>query len=157
MLKGYNSRQIERAEGDLRRGFRTTGLWAWSRHPVCDFLVHVCMVQFVPLTYLLHFQNFICEQLNFWILPLFTLRATVPDAVFTKLWSAARATFDLRDSIYIRDAVKQVAPYIFNYTWLSSIGMSCILVGSTVLLTEPISSSKYPKYRQYQRRVGMFL
>lgn len=34
MLKGYNSRQIERAEGDLKRGFRTTGLWAWSRHPV---------------------------------------------------------------------------------------------------------------------------
>ncbi|KAK9900301.1 hypothetical protein P389DRAFT_192582 [Cystobasidium minutum MCA 4210] len=133
MLKGYSPKQLDRAEGDLKRGFTTSGLWAWSRHP-----------------------NFICEQLNFWILPLFTLRATVPEAVFTKVFSAARATIDLHDSIYIRDALKQAAKYIFNYSWISSIWMSSILIGSTVLLTEPISSSKYPKYRQYQRRVGMF-
>lgn len=40
MLKGYTSKQIARAEGDLKRGFRTTGLWAWSRHPVCANAYH---------------------------------------------------------------------------------------------------------------------
>ena len=34
MLAGKSPHQIEIAEGNLRRGFLTSGLWAWSRHPV---------------------------------------------------------------------------------------------------------------------------
>jgi hypothetical protein len=102
-------------------------------------------------------QNFICEQLNFYILPLLTIRATVPDVVFKKLWSAARTSFDLRNHIYIFDAIKQAVPHIFNYSWFAALGMTGIFLGSTMLLTEPISLSKYPKYKQYQQRVGMYL
>ena len=34
MLAGKSQRELEQAEGDLRRGFVTSGLWAYSRHPV---------------------------------------------------------------------------------------------------------------------------
>lgn len=158
MLKGYSPDEIARSEGDLRRGFLTRGLWAWSRHPVCEQLLFVIsssapfLLNEAPMR-----QNFICEQLNFYILSLFTVRATVPDAIFTKIWSAARTSFDLKTYIYLFDALKSAAPQIFNYSWLAAVGMSSVLVGSTILLTEPISSGKYPKYKDYQRRVGMFL
>jgi len=132
MLQGKTPRQIEVAEGNLRRGFLTSGLWAWSRHP-----------------------NFLCEQLNFWILSLFTVRATVPQVVFEKLWSSLRASIDLRTPLYIVEAVKAASPHIFNYSWIAGISMTALFYASTAL-TEEISSGKYPKYAEYQKRVGMF-
>lgn len=54
--------------GKLNRGFRTDGLFAYSRHP-----------------------NFACEQANYYILYLFTLRATVPKQVFTHLFSTLQS------------------------------------------------------------------
>lgn len=132
MLQGKTPRQIEVAEGNLRRGFLTDGLWAWSRHP-----------------------NFLCEQLNFWILPLFTLRATVPQTVFDKLWLSLRASIDLKTPLYIVEAVKTAAPHLLNYSWIAGISMTALFYASTTL-TEAISAGKYPKYAEYQRRVGMF-
>ena len=132
MLQGKTPRQIEVAEGNLRRGFLTSGLWAWSRHP-----------------------NFLCEQLNFWILSLFTVRATVPQVVFEKLWSSLRASIDLRTPLYIVESVKAASPHIFNYSWIAGISMTALFYASTAL-TEEISSGKYPKYAEYQKRVGMF-
>lgn len=120
-------------EGNLQRGFLTSGLWAWSRHP-----------------------NFLCEQLNFWILPLFTVRATVPQAIFDQLYSSAKTSIDLRQPAYFIDNFKIAIPHFFNYSWIISLAMSGLFLAST-LLTEYISSDKYPKYRTYQQRVGMFL
>jgi len=133
VIAGASRRQVEVAEGDLKRGFLTSGLWSYSRHP-----------------------NFLHEQLNFWILSLFTLRATVPEVVFEKIWQSARTSFDLRDPIHIVNALKAAAPHLLNYSWIAGISMSSLFFCST-LLTEAISAGKYPKYREYQRRVGMFL
>lgn len=104
---------------------------------------------------LLHHQNFFCEQLNFWILPLFTLRATVPQKVFEHLWASLKTSIDLRNPYYIIEAVKAASPHLFNYSWLISLGMTALFLAST-RLTEAISLGKYPKYKEYQRRVGMF-
>lgn len=133
MLSGKSPRQVEVDEGNLKRGFVTSGLWAYSRHP-----------------------NFLAEQTTFWLLSLFTLRATVPEVVFEKIWSSLRASIDLKQSVYIVDALKAAAPHLLNYSWIAGISMSTLFFCSTIL-TESISAGKYPKYREYQRRVGMFL
>ena len=38
MIAGASPRQVEVAEGDLKRGFLTSGLWSYSRHPVSSLL-----------------------------------------------------------------------------------------------------------------------
>jgi hypothetical protein len=101
-------------------------------------------------------QNFLCEQINFWILPLFTLRATVPKVVFDDIFSSIKTSVALKDPSYAYETVKAASGHIFNYSWCPAIAMTLLFLSSTPL-TESISSSKYPKYRQYQRRVGMFL
>ncbi|KAL7005270.1 hypothetical protein EMMF5_005243 [Cystobasidiomycetes sp. EMM_F5] len=133
MLAGASARQVEVDEGHLRRGFVTSGLWAWSRHP-----------------------NFLCEQLNFWILSLFTWRATVPHAVFEEIWQSAKASLTQRQPEIIIRTIKAASPHLFNYSWYAAIAMTSLFISSTTL-TEWISNGKYPKYRAYQRRVGMFL
>lgn len=84
---------------DLDRGFLTSGLWAYSRHP-----------------------NFFAEQTIWFVL---------------YQWSCY-ATNNL-------------------YSW-TGIGSGCLVLlfqGST-LLTEGITASKYPEYKEYQKQVGMF-
>ena len=142
-------------EGNLQRGFLTSGLWAWSRHPVSDIGEFGRSSWPKPLDYVFQ-QNFLCEQLNFWILPLFTVRATVPQAIFDQLYSSAKTSIDLRQPAYFIDNFKIAIPHFFNYSWIISLAMSGLFLAST-LLTEYISSDKYPKYRTYQQRVGMFL
>lgn len=85
---------------ELERGFRTSGLWAYSRHP-----------------------NFVSEQCIWW-------------------------TFYLWSSV--------VAGSPLNYTIAGPIIYSLVFVGSTPI-TEYISSSKYPEYKEYRKQVGMFL
>lgn len=85
---------------DLDRGFNTTGLFAWSRHP-----------------------NFAAEQ-SFWV----TLY----------VW----ASFTIDTSI--------------NWTIVGPAAYLILFQASTYL-TEWISANKYPEYKEYQRRVGMFI
>lgn len=84
---------------DLNRGFNTTGLWKYSRHP-----------------------NFAAEQ-TIW----FSLYA----------WSAITTNT--------------------TFSWASAgiINLMLIFAASTVL-TEWITGSKYPEYKEYQRQVGKF-
>jgi len=124
--------------GKLTRGFRTDGLFAWSRHP-----------------------NFTCEISNYYILYLFTLKATVPKAVFTNFFSVlqnvASKAVDKKsvDTDTLIQLVKDTAPHLINYSILSPLAVTMLFYSST-LLTEQISSSKYPLYREYQKRVAMF-
>lgn len=85
---------------ELELGFRTTGLWAYSRHP-----------------------NFATEQMVWW-------------------------TFYLWSSI--------TAGTPFNWTAIGPAIYTSIFLGSTPI-TEYITRSKYPEYKQYQQQVGMFL
>ena len=85
---------------DLDRGFNTTGLFAWSRHP-----------------------NFAGEQ-SFWV----------------TLYVWASSTTD--------------AP--INWTIIGPASYLILFQASTYL-TESISAKKYPEFKEYQRRVGMFI
>lgn len=85
---------------DLDRGFNTTGLFAWSRHP-----------------------NFAAEQ-SFWV----------------TLYVWASYTID--------------SP--INWTIIGPAAYLILFQAST-FLTERISAKKYSEYREYQRRVGMFI
>ncbi|EME48837.1 hypothetical protein DOTSEDRAFT_76350 [Dothistroma septosporum NZE10] len=84
----------------MDRGFNTTGLWKYSRHP-----------------------NFAAEQ-SIWIL--------------LYAWSCFES---------------QTA---WNWTFGGVIGYVLVFAGSTPL-TERISSEKYPEYKLYQERAGMFV
>ncbi|CAK3884022.1 related to DUF1295 domain [Lecanosticta acicola] len=84
----------------MDRGFVTTGLWKYSRHP-----------------------NFAAEQ-AIWVL--------------LYLWSCVDTN------------------QYWNWTFVGVLGYVGVFSGSTPL-TEWISGSKYPEYRMYQARVGMFL
>jgi len=116
------------SKADADRGFVAEGLWSISRHP-----------------------NFLCEQL-FWLwATLFPILAE-PDF----LLSTTPITFKLShpetwsfSALIMHDDVTpfwHVAP---------ALGLSCLFVAST-LFTEYVTSKKYPAYRAYQRRVGMF-
>jgi steroid 5-alpha reductase family enzyme len=85
---------------DLDRGFNTTGLFAWSRHP-----------------------SFAAEQ-SFWV----TLY----------VWAS-----------HITDAP-------INWTIIGPAAYLILFQASTYF-TEWISAKKYPEYKEYQRRVGMFI
>ncbi|KAB5590056.1 Integral membrane protein [Ceratobasidium theobromae] len=102
--------RMEWTEEDVKRGFVTKGLWAWSRHP-----------------------NFLCEQ-TFWYL----------QALFPIL-----ATTSLSDVKY---------PDIMPALWplVPPLALSALFMASTSF-TESISSGKYPDYRVYRSRVGMFV
>lgn len=84
---------------ELDRGFCTSGLWAYSRHP-----------------------NFVSEQLVWWSF---------------YLWSSVQAEKPL------------------NWTIAGPITYSLIFLGSTPI-TEYISAGKYPEYKEYKQKVGMF-
>ena len=85
---------------DLERGFNTTGLFAWSRHP-----------------------NFAAEQ-SFWV----------------TLYVWASFTIDTP----INWTIVGPAAYL-------------ILFQASTYLTEWITGNKYSEYKEYQRRVGMFI
>lgn len=61
----------------------------------------------------------------------------------------------LSDHTYFVNSLKSASEHLLNYSWIIAIAMS-VLFRSSTILTEAISSGKYPKYREYQKRVGMF-
>ena len=85
---------------DLDRGFITSGLWAYSRHP-----------------------NFAAEQLIWFIL---------------YQWGCYSSGT------------------LLNWAGIGAGSLALLFQGST-MLTEAISSGKYPEYRNYQKAVGKFL
>ena len=91
--KGYSQETLD-------RGFNTTGLWAYSRHP-----------------------NFAAEQ-SVWVL-LYTWSCWVTKTYYN--WSI-------------------IGPVLY-----------LILFQASTWFTELISAKKYPEYKEYQKRVGMFL
>ncbi|CAE6533658.1 unnamed protein product [Rhizoctonia solani] len=101
--------RIEWTNEDVKRGFVTKGLWAWSRHP-----------------------NFLCEQ-TFWYL---------------------QALFPILASTSLSEVTD---PDIITALWplVPPLALSALFFASTPL-TESISSGKYPEYKAYQSRVGMF-
>jgi len=137
-LKNKTVDELALQQAKVNRGFRTDGLFAWSRHPNCA-----------------------CEQLTFYILYLFTLRATVPGKVFSTLFSdlqkIASHSISTKSVDYqsLINLAKAAGPHLINYSILSPLATSLLFYSSTPL-TEHISSSKYPLYKEYQKRVGMF-
>ncbi|KAJ1302949.1 hypothetical protein OPQ81_003243 [Rhizoctonia solani] len=101
--------RMEWTEEDVKRGFVTKGLWAWSRHP-----------------------NFLCEQTFWYLQALFPILASIP---------LSKATDP--------DTITALWPLV------PPLALSALFVASTSF-TESISSGKYPEYRAYQSRVGMF-
>lgn len=85
---------------DLDRGFNTTGLFAWSRHP-----------------------NFAAEQ-SFW--------------VTHYVWASFTTDTPINWTI--------IGPAAY-----------LILFQASTYFTEWITANKYAEYREYQRRVGMFI
>ncbi|KAG8728603.1 hypothetical protein FRC11_010662 [Ceratobasidium sp. 423] len=101
--------RMEWTDEDVKRGFVTKGLWAWSRHP-----------------------NFLCEQ-TFWY-----LQALFPILASTSLTEATDP-----------DTITALWPLV------PPLALSALFIASTSF-TESISSGKYPEYKAYQSRVGMF-
>jgi len=98
----HDSSKIREGYGkaDLDRGFITSGLWAYSRHP-----------------------NFAAEQSIWFIL---------------YQWSCF------------------VSKTLYSSLATGPVFLVMLFQGST-WLTELITAGKYPEYRQYQRKVGMFV
>ena len=86
--------------GDYKKGFLTSGLWSYSRHP-----------------------NFTCEQIIWIIFYLFSISATGE---------------------------------ILNWSIAGCI-LLVILFYNSAKFSEEISAAKYPKYKEYQMNVPMFL
>jgi steroid 5-alpha reductase family enzyme len=113
-----------REAADLRRGYATTGLFAWSRHP-----------------------NFCAEVSLWWSFALFAVAAalapvTVPSYPFSLFAIAFKST--------VADTYRATLPL------LGAAGLTMLFNGST-WLTERISASKYPTYKQYQAAVPRLL
>ncbi|KAF8802518.1 integral membrane protein [Phlegmacium glaucopus] len=122
---------------DAHRGFVTRGLWRYSRHPNCA-----------------------CEQTFWWIITLMPLLSPSPRNLLRwyqlpplRMIMMSVMNPDLHrpflDNLYITllPALRQLLP---------ALALSALFISST-LFTEGISSSKYPAYKAYQRRVAMFL
>ncbi|CDU22170.1 uncharacterized protein SPSC_00800 [Sporisorium scitamineum] len=79
--------------------------------------------------------NFACEQNTWWILYAFVPLTFLPtDLDFTGVhWS-----------------------HFVNYAILSPLAMNALFLAST-RYSEQVSAQKYPEYKDYQKRVGMFL
>lgn len=79
--------------------------------------------------------NFACEQTTWWILYAFVPLTFLPtDLDFTKAhWS-----------------------HFFNYAMIGPLAMNALFLPSA-RYSEQVSAEKYPEYKDYQKRVGMFL
>ncbi|RDA87564.1 hypothetical protein CP532_3989 [Ophiocordyceps camponoti-leonardi (nom. inval.)] len=91
--KGWN-------QADLDRGFITSGLWAYSRHP-----------------------NFFAEQAIWFVLYNWACQSTET---------------------------------LYNWSAVGGASLMLLFQGSTIL-TESITSGKYPEYADYKKQVGMFI
>ncbi|KAJ4480055.1 DUF1295-domain-containing protein [Lentinula aciculospora] len=153
---------LKLAPADARRGFITSGLWSFSRHP-----------------------NFACEQTFWWLMcavPVFaelvssgrldTMKETVngmPDArglswegIITSLSTFMEWLFNAigisSSTSTARTAYSSLPSFASHELthFLPAIALSVLFVSSTAF-TEAISTSKYPiPYSAYQKRVAMF-
>jgi len=114
---------------DAERGFCTRGLWAASRHP-----------------------NFACEQAFWIIITAFPLYAPDPPYLVLHnldLWALLEPT----RAAAIPILIKNLTASLWHILPAASL---CLLFWASTCFTESITASKYPAYKAYQKRVGMF-
>jgi len=117
---------------DAHRGFITRGLWRYSRHPNCA-----------------------CEQSFWWIMTLMPILSPSPPNL---LWlydlrTIISTTYPDFQRLFLGSLNTTLLPYLGHL--LPALSLSALFISST-LFTESISSSKYPAYKAYQKRVAMF-
>ncbi|KAG8885413.1 hypothetical protein FRB97_001136 [Tulasnella sp. 331] len=114
-------------KADADRGFVAEGLWSLSRHP-----------------------NFLCEQM-FWV-----WMSLFPIAAEPKTISTTPITF----VPYLPETwhLSRLAAHPDTTAWWHmgpAMALSLLFISST-LFTEYVTAQKYPSYKTYRRRVGMF-
>lgn len=116
------------------RGFVTSGLWGWSRHP-----------------------NFALEQLHWYLIYAFTVLPFLSTARLPSLTSLAAHISQIKTLADAKVLLRSVEGHgkLWNYSVWAPIAMTVLFYSSTDL-TERISAGKYKQYKQYQKRVGMF-
>ncbi|KAF5392196.1 hypothetical protein D9757_001522 [Collybiopsis confluens] len=119
-----------------RRGFITSGLWKYSRHP-----------------------NFVCEQTFWWLISSIPVFATLgPDVLRFKHISPSFTTLHLwhfdPSTLFSLDTLRNLLGP--SYAFAPSIALTILFLSSTAY-TEDITRSKYSvAYGAYQKRVSMF-
>ncbi|QDZ24150.1 DUF1295 domain-containing protein [Chloropicon primus] len=126
----YNKmKRLKHLKGDYKRGFLTSGLFRYSRHP-----------------------NFFAEQSMWWCFYLFSVASSLgkpqppPQGFLDKILGALGMAAQ-QDS---------AEPEVLNWTIAGAVLLSLLFQGSTPL-TEAISLKKYPAYESYQKTVSMLL
>lgn len=128
--QGGTKDMTEGDKGRLARGFVTFGLWSFSRHP-----------------------NFACEQATWYIIYAYTVIPFLPTSL-----TLSTITHHLSSITSAADAIALLRSFegvLWNYSVWSPLTMTLLFYASTTL-TEEISAAKYPLYKEYQQRVGMF-
>jgi len=120
---------------DAHRGFITRGLWRYSRHP-----------------------NFACEQTFWWIITLMPILSTSsPNFLWLYKLPLFRViistTYPDLQRLFLGNLNTTLLPYLGHL--LPALALSALFISST-RFSESISSSKYPAYKAYQKRVAMF-
>ncbi|GAA5829032.1 hypothetical protein JCM3766R1_003911 [Sporobolomyces carnicolor] len=184
-LKKDPSRRTEKEKKAIERGFVTGGLWSWSRHPnfACEQTTWYILYAFTVLPFLpvassitSHPLSTISEHLTRSNVTSFLVQ--VSDALpsldelltvlshpvaylkhldvlnYTSLASRVKADVVLASDLAYRELQRDHGVY-WNYSIVAPVLMSSLFFASTDL-TEKISASKYPLYKVYQKRVGMF-
>lgn len=77
--------------------------------------------------------NFACEQTTWWLLYAFVPLTFLPHDLSAATWA-----------------------HFFNYAIVAPLAMNALFLPSA-LYSEQVSAGKYPEYKDYQKRVGMFL
>ena len=131
---------------DAHRGFITRGLWRYSRHPNClceqTFWVSGSLVSLKP-------TNRLLLQ---WIITLMPFITNYPPVLLHWYELSSLCTSALQ-GLFREKLITTLLSYLGHL--LPALSLSALFISST-LFTEGISSSKYPAYKAYQKRVAMF-
>ncbi|KAK7044212.1 hypothetical protein VNI00_007933 [Paramarasmius palmivorus] len=123
--------RLEWTAADAQRGFITRGLFAYSRHP-----------------------NFACEQLFWWTINFIPILSPSAPSDIKLNYSITECLEWFKNPTFSADLSNPATWSIF----LLLLPATCysILFFSSTPYTESITTKKYPGYKDYQRRVGMF-
>jgi steroid 5-alpha reductase family enzyme len=123
------------AEPDVINGFYTRGLFRFSRHP-----------------------NFLSEQCIWWSFYLFSLGSLHENVQVIKvaLITALPESVPTKISLVLSTLTEWIQPAILNESFLGALLLTLLFLGS-VQLTEAISKSKYPAYKQYCKTTSRML